>query len=93
MKLTAGNHSTSSSGTRQVTLKVTGMTNNDCARSSDMEIQVPFTRLTDTLRLMHRLGGKITNVNVSGERPDDATPAAKPAGRKSSKKAANSSEG
>jgi len=86
MKVSAGNRSTNSSSTRQVTVKVTGLARNDYARSSDMELHVPFTRLNDTLRLVHRLGGKITDVSVTGEGLD---PAAKPAApRKSNKKAA-----
>jgi phycocyanin-associated rod protein len=66
MKVSAGNRSTNSSSTRQVTVKVTGLARNDYARSSDMELHVPFTRLNDTLRLVHRLGGKITDVSVTG---------------------------
>jgi phycocyanin-associated rod protein len=33
-------------------------------------MKVPYTRMNETLRLVHRLGGKITEVAVSG--PDDA---------------------
>jgi phycocyanin-associated rod protein len=85
MKVSAGNRSTSSSSNRQVTVKVTGLARNDYARSSNVELHVPFTRLLDTMRLVHRLGGKITDVDVTGEGND---PAAKPAApRKSNKKA------
>jgi hypothetical protein len=66
MKVSAGNRSTSSSGTRQVTVKVTGLAHNDYVRSSDLELQIPFTRLSDTLRRVQRLGGKITDVSVTG---------------------------
>jgi phycocyanin-associated rod protein len=29
-------------------------------------MQVPYTRMNDTLRLVNRLGGKVTDVSVSG---------------------------
>jgi phycocyanin-associated rod protein len=29
-------------------------------------MQVPYTRMNETLRLVHRLGGRITDVSVSG---------------------------
>jgi phycocyanin-associated rod protein len=29
-------------------------------------MQVPYTRMNETLRLVHRLGGRITKVSVSG---------------------------
>ncbi|MFM9048299.1 MAG: phycobilisome linker polypeptide [Cyanobium sp.] len=29
-------------------------------------MQVPYTRMNETLRLLHRMGGKITNVSVTG---------------------------
>ena len=29
-------------------------------------MQVPFTRMNETLRLVHRMGGKVTEVAVSG---------------------------
>ena len=33
---------------------------------SDCVMQVPFTRMNETLRLVHRMGGKVTEVAVSG---------------------------
>jgi phycocyanin-associated rod protein len=29
-------------------------------------MQVPYTRMNETMRLVHRLGGTITGVSVSG---------------------------
>ncbi|MGB7563555.1 MAG: phycobilisome linker polypeptide [Prochlorococcaceae cyanobacterium] len=86
MKVSAGNRSTNSSSTRQVTVKVTGLAHNDYARSSDVELHVPFTRFNETLQMVNRMGGRITGVSVTGEGTD---PAAKPAApRKSNKKSA-----
>jgi phycocyanin-associated rod protein len=49
-----------------VTINVTGLARNDFVRSSDCIMQVPYTRMNETLRLVHRLGGKVTSVSVSG---------------------------
>jgi phycocyanin-associated rod protein len=29
-------------------------------------MQVPYTRMNETLRLVHRMGGKVTHVSVTG---------------------------
>ena len=66
MKVSAGTRGSSFSSNRQVTISVTGIVNNDYVRSSDCVMQVPYTRMNDTLRLVNRLGGKVTKVSVSG---------------------------
>jgi phycocyanin-associated, rod len=66
MKVSAGTRGTSFSSGRQVTIAVTGLANNDFARSSDCVMNVPYSRMNETLRLVHRLGGKVTEVSVSG---------------------------
>jgi phycocyanin-associated rod protein len=66
MKVSAGTRNTSSSNDRQVTINVTGLARNDFVRSADCVMQVPYTRMNETLRLVHRLGGKVTAVSVTG---------------------------
>lgn len=66
MKVSAGTRGSSFSSNRQVTISVTGLVNNDYVRSSDCVMQVPYTRMNDTLRLVNRLGGKVTDVSISG---------------------------
>ncbi len=66
MKVSAGTRATSSVSGRQVTITVTGLARNDFVRSADCVMQVPYTRMNETMRLVHRLGGRITNVSVSG---------------------------
>jgi phycocyanin-associated rod protein len=66
MKVSAGARNTSASSDRQVTINVTGLSRNDFVRSADCVMQVPYTRMNETLRLVHRLGGKVTSVSVSG---------------------------
>ncbi len=66
MKVSAGTRGSSFSSNRQVTITVTGLANNSYVRSSDCVMQVPYTRMNETMQLVNRLGGTITAVNVSG---------------------------
>ena len=66
MKVSAGTRGTSTVNGRQVSITVTGLAQNDYVRSADTVMQVPYTRMNETLRLVHRLGGRITDVTVSG---------------------------
>jgi phycocyanin-associated rod protein len=83
MKVTAGTRGTSFSSSRQVTFKVTGVNNNDFSRTADLVINVPFTRMNEAMRMVQRMGGKITAINVNGGDlvTSKATPARKPANR------------
>ncbi|MCT0198832.1 CpcD/allophycocyanin linker domain-containing protein [Synechococcus sp. CS-1325] len=85
MKVSAGTRGSSFSSNRQVTITVTGLVNNSYVRSSDCTMQIPYVRMNDTLRLVNRLGGKVTAVTVSG---GDIAAVAPPA-RKSKKRAEN----
>jgi len=80
MKVSAGTRGTSSVSGRQVTITVTGLARNDFIRSADCVMQVPYTRMNETMRLVHRLGGRITDVAVSGggEAPSGQPDAAAP---------------
>ena len=66
MKVSSGNRGTSYSNDRQVTFTVTGLANNDYSRTADVVMNVPYTRMNETMRMVQRMGGKITAVNVSG---------------------------
>ena len=66
MKVSSGNRGTSYSNDRQVTLTVTGLANNDYSRTADVVMNVPYTRMNETMRMVQRMGGKITAVDVSG---------------------------
>ncbi|MFO7630814.1 MAG: CpcD/allophycocyanin linker domain-containing protein [Prochlorococcaceae cyanobacterium] len=66
MKVSAGTRGTGLNSDRQVTLTVTGMNNNDYSRTAEMVMNVPFTRMRETMRLVQCMGGRITDVSVSG---------------------------
>jgi phycocyanin-associated, rod len=66
MKVSAGTRGTSFNSGRQVTFTVTGLANNDYSRTADLVMNVPYTRMNETMRMVQRMGGKITGVSVSG---------------------------
>lgn len=66
MKVSAGIRGTSFASGRQVTFTVTGLAKNDFSRTADLVMNVPYTRMNETMRMVQRMGGKITGVNVSG---------------------------
>jgi phycocyanin-associated rod protein len=66
MKVSAGSRGTGVNSDRQVSLVVTGVNNNDYSRTADMVMNVPFNRMNETMRLVNAMGGKITNVVVTG---------------------------
>ena len=66
MKVSAGTRGTSFVSGRQVTFTVTGLANNDYARTADLVMNVPYTRMNETMQMVQRMGGKITGVSISG---------------------------
>jgi len=66
MKVSAGSRGTGLNSDRQVSLVVTGVNNNDYSRTADLVMNVPFSRMNETMRLVNSLGGRSTNVVVSG---------------------------
>ena len=88
MKVSAGTRGTSFSTGRQVTFTVTGLANNDYSRTADLVMNVPYTRMNETMRMVQRMGGKIVGVAVNGG--DISAAAAAP--RKSRAKSAKAQE-
>jgi phycocyanin-associated rod protein len=66
MKVSAGTRATNFSSSRQVTFTVTGLANNDYSRTADMVMNVPYTRMNEAMRMVQRMGGRITGVSVNG---------------------------
>ena len=66
MKVSAGTRGTSFNSGRQVTFTVTGLANNAYSRTADLVLNVPYTRMNETMRMVQRMGGTISGVSVSG---------------------------
>jgi phycocyanin-associated rod protein len=60
MKVSAGSRGTGVNSVRQVSIVVTGVNNNDYSRTADMVMNVPFSRMNETMQLVNAMGGKIT---------------------------------
>jgi len=83
MKVSAGTRGTSFNSGRQVTFTVTGMNNIDYSRTADLVMNVPFTRMNQTMQLVQRMGGKIVSVAVNGgDQGSKEAPARKKAAKK-----------
>jgi hypothetical protein len=61
----AGSRATQASGSRLVTLLVTGIANNAYSRTAETVIRVPITRMNEALQRVGRLGGRVVEVRVS----------------------------
>ena len=83
MKVSAGSRGTGVNSDRQVSIVVTGVNNNDYSRTADMVMNVPFSRMNETMRLVNAMGGKITTVVVTG---GTGNAAEAPAPRKATRK-------
>ncbi len=55
---------------RQVCLTVTGVSNNDYSRTAEMVMNVPYSRMNETMRRVNNMGGKIVGVSVTGPTSD-----------------------
>lgn len=83
MKVSAGTRGTGVNSDRQVSFVVTGVNNNDFSRTADLVLNVPFSRMNETMRMVQAMGGKITNVVVTGGGIDSAATAPRQGGKKS----------
>ena len=64
MKVSAGARGSTSD--RQVCFTVTGLNNNDYSRTANVSMNVPYSRMNETMRMIQRMGGVITDIQVSG---------------------------
>ena len=65
----------SSYGSRTVTIEVTGVSRQDIMRTSNYTVKVPYSRMSQTIKNISRMGGKVANIslgaNASVDRGDD----------------------
>lgn len=61
----AGSRATQASGSRLVTILVTGVANNAYSRTAETVIRVPITRMNEALQRVGRLGGRVVEVRVN----------------------------
>jgi len=61
----AGSRATQASGSRLVTILVTGLANNAYSRTAETVIRVPITRMNEALQRVGRLGGRVVEVRIN----------------------------
>ncbi|MEM6445547.1 MAG: phycobilisome linker polypeptide [Cyanobacteria bacterium P01_D01_bin.123] len=62
---TIGTLGTSSYGTRTVEIEVTGVCQQDVAKTSTYTVKVPYSRMSQAMQSINRMGGKVAGVTVS----------------------------
>lgn len=62
--VTTGDTSVSSHGSRTVELEVTGVCRQDVMRTSNYKIKVPYSRMSQTMQSINRMGGKVAKVTL-----------------------------
>lgn len=76
--ITTGDTSISGYGSRTVAIEVTGVCRQDVMRTSNYTVKVPYSRMSQTIQNINRMGGKVANVSVSGATPVVTTPSEAP---------------
>ena len=64
--VTTANTSLSESGSRVMTIEVTGVCRQDVARTSNYTVKVPYSRMSQTIKNINRMGGKVANISLGG---------------------------
>ena len=69
--ITTGDTSISGYGSRTVTIEVTGVRRQDVMRTSNYSIKVPYSRMSQTIQNISRMGGKVASVSLGDTAPQD----------------------
>ena len=66
---TTGCTGVSGYNSRSVTIDVASVARQDVAKTSNYQVKVPFSQMTQTMQNIAQLGGKVVGVSVSGSAP------------------------
>ena len=69
--ITTGDTDISTYGGRTVTIEVTNVCRQDIVRSSNYTIKVPYSRMSQTIRNINNMGGKVANIYLGTTAPVD----------------------
>lgn len=76
--INTGDINISEYGSRTVAIEVTGVCRQSVARTSNYTVKVPYSRMSQTIQNISRMGGKIAGVSLGANSPVAATPEASP---------------
>jgi hypothetical protein len=64
--ITTGDNSISEYGSRTVAIEVTGVCRQSVARTSNYTVKVPYSRMSQTIQNISRMGGKVAGISLGG---------------------------
>lgn len=62
--ITTGDSSISSYGSRTVEIEVTGVCRQDVMRTSNYTVKIPYSRMSQTMKNIYSMGGKVAKVTL-----------------------------
>lgn len=71
--ITTGDTSISTYGGRTIAIEVTGVCRQDVFRTSSYTVKVPYSRMSQTIQNINRIGGKVAGVSLGGISPVEAS--------------------
>ncbi len=72
--ITTGDTSISEYGSRTVAIEVTGVCCQSVARTSNYTVKVPYSRMSQTIQNISRMGGKVAGISLGGTASVAETP-------------------
>lgn len=73
--ITTGDTNISTYGNRTISIDVTGVCRQDVMRTSNYTVKVPYSRMSQTIQSINRMGGKVAGISL-GNSKMEAAPAA-----------------
>ncbi|MEM9245535.1 MAG: phycobilisome linker polypeptide [Cyanobacteria bacterium P01_F01_bin.153] len=70
--LATGQVATGDYGSRTVTISVSGFCNQSISKTGNYQVRVPYGRMSQAMKNISRMGGKIEGVSVAGVEVADA---------------------
>ena len=64
--ITTGDTNISTYGGRTIAIEVTGVRRQDVSRTSSYTVRVPYSRMSQTIQNINRLGGRVAGVSLGG---------------------------
>lgn len=62
--ITTGDTNISTYGGRTIAIEVTGVCRQDVMRTSNYTVKVPYSRMSQTIKNINRLGGKVASISL-----------------------------
>lgn len=77
--ITTGDTNISTYGGRTIAIEVTGICRQDVMRTSNYTVKVPYSRMSQTIQNINRMGGKVAGISLGNTVAVEAGKSAKPA--------------